>query len=140
MSNFEEKYGIEENDNVKKLHRNRRMFCIYKNKLHIAGPNLEYTHAVLFEKEGWMTKDNDNLMNEMIRGCVHPDGDVSIYYGYEMTINDEMEKIFFPYLKELVNTLNLDIEANFFGGWIKAEPGAKWPPIRSYGKIKDNIK
>lgn len=70
MDKFEKKYGIKEDEKVKVFHRSRRMFCIYKNKLFIAKPNLPYSHAVWFSKEGWMSDEKDDLMNNIVRGTI----------------------------------------------------------------------
>lgn len=76
MDKFENKYGIKEDQTVKDFHKSRRMFCIYNNILYIAEPNVPYSHAVWFEKKGWMNKDHDNLMDIIVRGIVAADGDV----------------------------------------------------------------
>ncbi len=140
MNIFEKKYGIKEDKKVRTFHRSRRMFCIYQNKLFIAEPNLEYSHAVWFEKEGWISKKEDGLMNEIARGIVNSEGDIYFYVGYDFNINNEIESIFFSHLKELVEKLNLKSNAKIFGGLIKQEVGKIWPPKKEYGKIEDNFK
>ena len=52
------------------------MFCIYQNKLFIAESNLPYSHAVWFEKEGWISKEKDELMDEIIRGIIDNSGNI----------------------------------------------------------------
>lgn len=139
MDTFEKKYGIKENQKVKAFHHSRRMFCIYQNKLYIAEENLPYSHAVWFEKEGWISKEKDELMDEIIRGIVDNNGNVYFYVGYDFEINKKIEAIFFSHLKELVEKLKLKSNAKIFGGLIKQEVGKIWPPRKEYGKIEDNL-
>jgi len=130
MKVFEKRYGIKEDETVKSFHKSRRMFCIHKDKLFIAKPNLSYSHAVWFEKEGWMSKEKDELMNEIVRGIVNNEGNVYFYTGYDFQINKEIEFIFFNHLNELVKQLQLKSTAKIFG---------VWPPRKKYGQIKDNL-
>tara|TARA_Y100000310_G_C20029371_1_gene511080 strand:+ start:49 stop:465 length:417 start_codon:yes stop_codon:yes gene_type:complete len=138
MNKFEKKYGFKENEKTRAFHKSRRMFCIYKNKLHLAKPNLLYSHATWFEKEGWISEEKDSLMESIIRGMVDSKGDIYFYVGYDFKINNEAKFIFFLHLKELVKKLNLNANAKIFGGLIKQNSG-KWPPRKAYGKIKDNL-
>lgn len=138
MDEYEKKYGFKEDEKTKAFHRSRRMFCIYQNKLFIAEPNLPYSHAVWFEKEGWISRENDELMDKIIRGIVNNNGDIYFYVGYNFDINKEIESIFFYHLKELVKKLELKSNAKIFGGLITQESG-KWPPRKEYGTIEDNL-
>jgi len=52
------------------------MFCIYQNRLYVADRNLPYSHLVWFEKEGWMSPDNDDFINKIVRGIVDDIGDI----------------------------------------------------------------
>ena len=140
MDKFEQKYGLEEDEKVKDFHRSRRMFCIYQNKLCIADRNQPHSHATWFEKEGWMSKDKDELMDKIVRGVIDIKGDIYFYIGYDFRINNDIEPIFFSYLKELVDRLKLDTNAQIFGGLIKSKSDEIWPPVKEYGKIIDNLK
>ncbi|MFA5023507.1 MAG: hypothetical protein WC523_00925 [Patescibacteria group bacterium] len=139
MDKFEKKYGIEEDEAIKDFHRSRRMFCIINNILYIAEPNLPYSHAIWFEKEGWMTESNDSLMSEATRGVVDDKGDIYFYIGYDFGLDEKTKTIFFSHLKELVNRLNLNLDSQIFGGLIKSDSSTKWPPIKDFGKIKNNL-
>lgn len=139
MNEFEKKYGFKENEKTIAFHKSRRMFCIYKNKLFIAKPNLPYSHAVWFEKEGWISVEEDALMNSLVRGMVDSESNIYFYIGYDFEINKEVESIFFSHLKELVEKLNLKYSANIFGGIVKQDVGNRWPPRKEYGKIKDSL-
>lgn len=79
MDKFEQKYGFKEDGKVEAFHRSRRMFCFYQGKLYIADADLPYSHATWFETEGWMSKENDALMNQIMRGIV--DTNAHIYGG-----------------------------------------------------------
>ena len=139
MDKFEKKYGFREDKKVKDFHRSRRMFCIHKNKLHTAKPNLPYSHATWFEKMGWISKDDDKLMSEIIRGIVDSFGDIYFYVGYDSEVNGKAESVFFSYLSQLAAKLKLKSSTKIFGGLIKQKPGKIWPPRREYGKLKDNL-
>lgn len=139
MDKFEQKYSIEEDENVKDFHRSRRMFCIYQNKLHVAEQNLPYSHAVWFEKEGWMSKDQDELMDGIVRGIIDVKSNIYFYIGYDFSVNSDIEPIFFSHLKKLVERLKLNTNAQIFGGLIKSGPNEIWPPVKAYGKIRDNL-
>ncbi len=139
MDEFEKKYGFKENEKTVTFHKNRRMFCIYENKLFIAEPNLPYSHAVWFEKEGWISRKKDDLMDFLVRGIIDTKGDVYFYIGYGFKINQDAESIFFSHLKELVGKLNLKSNSKIFGGLIRQEAGKTWIPRKEYGKIEDNL-
>ena len=136
MNFFEKKYRFKEDKKTIAFHLNRRMFCIRQNKLHIAKSNLPYSHAIWFEKKGWTSRKNDELMDKIIRGMISNSGNVYFYAGYDFKINKEIESIFFPHLKELTKKLKLKSDSKIFGGFIKQKSG-KWPPRKEYGKIKD---
>ncbi|EKE20943.1 MAG: hypothetical protein ACD_7C00420G0003 [uncultured bacterium] len=138
---IKKEYYLEDaNDKVQEFHQGRRMFCIYDGQLHIADENVPYSHAIWFQNKNWMTKERDELMSEIPRGIVDNKGDIYFYVGYNFDINESIEFIFFSHLTELVKRLNLNTNAQIFGGLIKSEPGTMWPPIKSYGKIVDKIK
>ena len=139
MNIFEKKYGIKEDEKIRAFHKSRRMFCIYNDKLIIAEPNLSYSHAVWFEKEGWISKEEDRQMNEIIRGIVNEEGDVYFYVGYDFETNNKIESIFFNHLHELIKHLKLKPTAKIFGGLIKQKSGSKWPPRKEYGQIKNYL-
>jgi hypothetical protein len=139
MNIFEQKYGIAENKKVEDFHCSRRMFCVYNGKLQIADQNLPYSHATWFEKEGWMSKEDDELMNKIVRGIVDSQGNVYFYTGYDFKVNSDVENTFFPHLKELTEKLGLDSGAKVFGGLVKSEPGEIWPPANEYGDVQSNL-
>ncbi len=139
MDEIENKYGFKEDERTIAFHKSRRMFCIYQNKLFIAESNLPYSHAIWFEKEGWISRKKDELMDSVIRGIVDTNGDVYFYVGYDFEINKEIEFIFFSHFKELIEKLDLKSKAKIFGGLIKQEAGKIWPPRKEYGKIEDNL-
>lgn len=140
MNNLGQKYGTKENEKVKAFHRSRRMFCVFHGKLFIANPNVSYSHATWFENEGWMTKENDQLINEITRGMIDEKGNIHFYTGYDFGINDTIESDFFAHLGELVKKLDLDIDAQIYGGLVKSKPGEIWPPAKRYGKIERHLK
>lgn len=101
------------------------MFCIYNNELVIAEPSLPYSQAEWFEAKGWMSKEDDSLMEEIVRGYVDKEGNIYFYKGYDFRIDSETEEIFFRHLGELLNKLQLNKEkCKIFGG-MKRKKG-KW--------------
>lgn len=136
MEFFRKKYTIRENADTEEYHRSRRMFYVYKNKLSVAEPKVLYSHAVWFYKLGLISKDNDQLMNKIVRGIVDCKGNVYFYIGYDFQINNKVEEIFFLFLPELVKKLKLKSEAEVFGG-VKNKLGQKKVPRKEYGKIKN---
>lgn len=139
MGGYEEKYGLEENANAEAFHRSRRMFCIKGGKLLIAAPNLPFSHAGWFEKEGWMDEAPDKFMDETVRGAVDEKGDVYFYAGYDFRVDAKIERIFFPHLRELAQKLHLGLGRGVFGGLIKQNSVGKWLPRKSYGTIRENL-
>lgn len=137
MNKFEQKYGIQENEAVRDFHRSRRMFCIIDGNLYIAKPQVPYSHAVWFEKEGWMTAEDDHLMKIATRGFIDTLGNVYFFVGYDFKINETTEKTFFPLLKTLVDRLQLKLSSMVYGGLIRQSSGGQWPPQKCYGIISE---
>lgn len=137
MNFFDKKYGFVEDEKVREFHRSRRMFCVYEDRLYIADANLPYSHAVWFENMGWLTQENDELMESIVRGIVDKQGDSYFYVGYDLHVDAKSEKIFFPFIKELSATLKLPPSAKVYGGFHKGEPGTVWQSIKSYGSIAE---
>jgi len=137
MADFEGKYGINEDKKIKDFHRKRRMFCIKDGKVIVAKPNLPYSHAVWFEKEGWITAEDDLLMDEMTRGVLTPEGDVYFYAGYNFELNKKTEREFFKHLPELEKKLKLKNQAKIYGGLIEDDYTKKWSPKKYYGSVEE---
>ncbi len=135
MGKFEKKYGVNEDEKIKDFHLSRRMFCIKDNQLLIAKSNVNYSHAVWFEKEGW----NEKLMNDSVRGIIDKEGNIHFYFGYDFDVDEKSEKIFFDHLPELVKELNVKPTAKIFGGKIKKTFG-EWPSKKEYGTVSDHLK
>ena len=134
MAKYDNKYGFNKAQGTRKFHESRRMFCMKDNKLYIARANLPYSHAVWFEKEGWITPDNDSLMSKLTRGFVDASGNIHFFVGYNFNVTDEALKDIKSHLRELVCSLNLDKRRQIYGGRIRNEAG-KFAPLKSYGKI-----
>jgi hypothetical protein len=137
MDKFEKKYGLRENEKTIAFHKSRRMFCIHQDRVYIAQQNLPYSHAVWFENEGWISRESDELMNEITRGIKDNKGNIYFYVGYNFEINPKVETILFSHLEELVKRLKLEPDAKIFGGMIKQEAGKIWHPRKEYGQVKD---
>ncbi|MDO8504150.1 MAG: hypothetical protein Q7S60_05750 [bacterium] len=136
MAGYDNKYGIKENGKTQIFHLSRRMFCIKDNKLYIADANLPYSHAVWFEKEGWITPANDSLMSDITRGFIDSSGNIHFYVGYDFRVTDEAFKNIMDHLHELTKTLNLDKNGKVYGGQVRNEEES-FSPIKSFGTIND---
>ena len=134
---FEKRYGIKEDKDTIEFHKRRGMFCIHDDKLIIAKQGLPYSHAVWFEKRGWISKENDQSMNEIIRGMVDAEGNIYFYKGYDFSISDEIESKFLKHLRELMQKLKLRPSASLFGSQIKPKSDSRWLPRKEFGKIKN---
>lgn len=133
MNKYEQKYDFIEDEQTIVFHRSRRMFCIKEGKLVIAEPNLPYSHAVWFEKEGWMDETDDSFMNTIVRGFVDKLGDIYFYVGYDFLVNNKAKVELFSHLRELAESLNLKQTSKVCGG-------KNWPPIKFYGILEDILK
>ena len=116
MEKYEFKYGVEEDEEIWAFHRSRRMFCIKNGKLVIAEPNLSYSHADWFEKEGWMDETDDSFMINTTRGMVDKKGDIYFYRGYDFVVDVGAEEELFNHLEELAKALGLKPLSGIYGG------------------------
>lgn len=77
------------------------MFAVKDGILYLASENVSYSHAKWFELKGWMNSNDDQIMNEIIRGFVDKDG-VYFYKGYDFKVDSKSEKEFFQHLQKLI--------------------------------------
>lgn len=138
MAKYDSKYGFNKIKGTREFHRSRRMFCVKDNKLYIAQANLPYSHAVWFEKEGWITPDDDSLMGKLTRGFIDASGNIHFFVGYDFRITNEAFKDIKNHLYELVCELNLDKNMQLYGGRTRNEE-SNFVPLKTYGKIIDNL-
>ena len=137
---YDKKYGIDSRDpKVQKLHSKRRMFAIKDGEVHISPLNVTYTHAKWFENLGWITPEDDELMEMMVRGFSDSTG-LYFYIGYDFSIDEESEKIMLNYLEVVVDKLSIPLDLHLFGGLIKDYSLERWPPRKDYGPIESIIK
>lgn len=135
MDAFEKKYGIKEDAKVKSFHSNRRMFAVVDGKLHVAPEGVDYSHATWFEKEGWITVNEDGRMDTVTRGFVDGKGDIYFYVGYDFVVTQECEKEFFTHLAELKKQLDLSDDNAVYGGLVRQTGEGQWPGKKSYGAV-----
>jgi hypothetical protein len=134
MDAFQQRYGIEEDRQVRNYHRNRRMFAIRNNKLFIADQGADFSHADWFNKLGWISESNDEEMASITRGAVEPTG-VFFYVGYNFEVTDIAETEMLRYLSELVTALDVPLTGHLYGGKIIDLPGSKGRHRQDYGDI-----
>lgn len=122
MSGFEEKYGIEETDDVKNFHRSRRMFAIHHDTLYIAEENADYSHAEWFKRLGWMDESNDSIMDVIVRGYIK-EQTIFFYVGYDFSVNDTAVKIMHHHVPDLAGRLKLGDDTQIMAGVILNSDG-----------------
>lgn len=134
MNEFETKYNVKETKKTILFHKSRQMFCIRDNSLFLGPKGSTWSHAVWFENEGWLTKENTKVIDEAVRGYVSKDGDIYFYTGFDFSVNSKSESIFFLHLKEITSSMKLAPRAKIFGGLIKDREG-KFFPRKSFGTV-----
>lgn len=139
MSDYDQKYGVDsKNSAIKSFHKNRRMFVIKDGVLYLGSENVSYTHAEWFEKEGWVTKENDSFMDEVTRGFVDEEG-IYFYKGYDFRVDEKIEQEFFKFLPELVSKLRISQKVHVYGGMIRQNKSGKWPARKDYGEVGEVV-
>ncbi len=116
------------------------MFYVYKNRLIIAPSNMPYSHAEWFVREGFMSKNDDDLMNTIVRGIVTRDKEIYFYVGHDFNVTAEAESEFFCHLKELQQALSLKDSTLIYGGAIKDRVGSQWTARKNYGEVRQFIR
>jgi hypothetical protein len=135
MSWFECKYELEscKKEDLVRFHKSRRMFAIKDGILYIAPEKADYSHAEWFERINWISKEDDSLMNRIIRGAVYEE-EISFYKGYNFEFLG-IEQEFFIKLPELAEKLKLNKELRVIGGTRK-KFGEK-VSIKDFGSIQE---
>lgn len=126
--------------NEKEYHRARRMFFVINNELIIAPVGLGKSHFEWLQEQGYSDEKTKEIFENNLRGVVNPDGNVRFYVGENFEVNEKIEKEFFKFLPELVDKLEIKMEAEIGGGIIKQKVGTFWPAKKVYGKVRDFIK
>ena len=126
--------------NENEYHKARRMFFVIDDNLIIAEANSDKSHFEWLISQFWPEDKAIEFIRTGLRGVLNPDGNIRFYTGENWDINEEIEKIFFEKLTELVKKLEIDSEAIIGGGTIKGNIGEFWPARKEYGKVKDFIK
>ncbi len=130
------RYGIDPADAaVQEFHRQRRMFAIRQGTLYISPPGSTDSHAVWFERKGWINPADTQAMEELTRGFADDTG-VYFYRGFDFRLDEFTEKIFFHHFKGLVKMLEVNHSLHVYGGMIRQEQPGRWPPRKDYGTIE----
>ena len=92
------------------FHRSRIMFVIKDGKIEVASPYITISHIEWFEKEGWITKDNEeSLLENSIRGFYLPSqNQIYFYRGFGFSFDDTVVQVVKNLLTELQTALNLN--------------------------------
>ena len=132
-----EGYGIEEeSDEVKEMHRKRRMYMIFLDAVHVAPDAMRCSHADWFKRKKW---DVNMLMRSSVRGYVDDDG-VYFYRGWDFKYDNVGEHIALKHLTTLVEKLDVDVSLHLYGGKIRTDEGEVWPNDRDLGPIEELLK
>src|SRR4030065_1864879 len=96
--NLESRYALNPSvspQEIRKYHRERRMFVIKDGQVILGPCNFCGTHVDWFLGEGWIGgEDGDRLMKEAVRGAVY-NGNLLFYKGWNFDIDEDSEKEFF---------------------------------------------
>lgn len=139
MDNFEDKYGIEEDQSVKNYHKSRRMFVIKDGTALIADEGVDYSHAEWFKKIGLGSDEITDPILAYVRGSIEKDG-LYFYKGYDFQIDEELEAHLIDYLKEVVGKLKVSPNLHVYGGKIIEVPGEKAAARKDYGTVSELLK
>ena len=127
MNKFDNLYGIDSTtDSVITFHKNRRMFCINKEKLILGPENTPDSHAVWFEKEGWLSEADMMFMETAVHGYDDNPG-IYFYVEQDFQVYEETENDFFKHLSELIKKLKLPDTINVYGGKLPSESESSFP-------------
>jgi len=130
------KYGIiSDPAKSKKYHQDRKMFVIINDNVHYAPDNSILSHRKWFIEKGWMTEEEDNLIDVVTRGYVDQSG-VYFYKGYDFRTDQETETTMMKHLQKIVDELYIDKNLHLYGGKIKQKGVAgPWPNRIDYGSL-----
>lgn len=124
----------------REYHKQRRMFFWIDNQLVIPEAGSDKSHIEWLMANGRTKEEAENIIETVLRGVINPDGNVRFFIGKDWEIDNEIEKKFFEILPELVEKLNINLDAIIGGGVMKGKIGDFWPARKEYGKIKDFLK
>ena len=129
MNAYDKKYGLNGSEKIiEDFHRQRVMFAIKDNKLFVAEPGLSYSHAVWFETMGWITRDNDLLMENITRGYVDRTGAYA-YVGYDFRTNETVESDTKIHLPELLKKIGIKMQITV-GLGLRRDADGQWRPLK----------
>lgn len=133
---YDARYGVTSNDAaIQELHQGRRMFAIRKKFLHVSSQDSIDSHAVWFERKGWITPVDTQAMDEITRGFTDNTG-VYFYRGFDFRVDETAERVFFHHFPGLVKMLELNTSLPVYGGMIRQDQPGRWPPRKEYGTIE----
>lgn len=121
--------------------KNRILFCIRDNQLHIDERRIPRSHLEWFRAAGWVTEDDDSAIQLFTRGAVEGEPRAVYFYrGFDFGVSVEAEREFFAFLLELQQRLHLPQSTNIYGGKVPSGGSDRWAPRKSYGMVGDYLK
>lgn len=137
MNSYDRKYGFKSSDEaIKSFHHQRIMFAIKDHDLYIADRGISDSHAVWFEKLGWITPENDHLMEEITRGYVDSSG-IYAYCGFNFRTTGKVEADVRQHIAAIVEKTGTSDGTRIYVGLFPTSEKSGWKPIKDLGTVKD---
>lgn len=108
------------------------MFYIDRGVLHIAPKKSPLSHSQWMRQQGL----DDSAIKQLVRGFVDQNGDVHFYVGSDFDVDQNSEEQMKKHLPELLKQLNLNDNAQVFGGAVPQQNFDIWPARKQYGTIE----
>lgn len=111
------------------------MFVIHEGRLLIAPVNSPQSHRQWFTSIGLQA---DEVVRDSVRGFIDDRG-IFFYRGEDFLVDEEAEKEFIQYLKEIRDSLELKDDTEVYGG-VTPTDDVRYPPRKSYGTVAELMK
>jgi hypothetical protein len=121
---------------VDDLHKNRRMFAIWKGAPILGDVGTTEGHAEWFIRMGWIKSPDDPAFESIVRGYTDW-RNLYAYRGLSFIGDAVVEEAMERHAVHLCELFNLPLSAHVFAGVLKGEKGRPWPPDRDLGTAQD---
>ena len=136
ISRLDDKYRVSSPESaIEEFHFNRRMFVFRNGELTIAPERSLDSHAAWFTKMGWISSQDDSLMEHLTRGYVDSTG-IFAYTGYDFRDSGNVEAELKLHLKELVLQLTRAADTSVFIGLSRLD-SRNWKGCKKLGTVKE---
>jgi hypothetical protein len=136
MDKYSKKYGFDgDREDVRSFHKQRVMFAIKDDVLHLASRESTDSHADWFERLGWISPSNETLMEKITRGYVDSSG-IYAYTGFDFRIENFVEEDLLKHLSELCRKLDIPLDSQIYLGLFRPKDvNSRWKPIKYIGTV-----